>query len=1067
VRYLTHLRFREKIRLSFGVLIALISINAIVAALAAYSIVDQIAQKDSVNQIVREIDQIRLTVGRYVNTLSRDAAQQVFQQVASTRQHIETTNHDLNSQHLNGMLPLLDDFKIHFQKYVVGADQTAALKSRAVDLGQRMVEQLNEARANQQTHFDHIAFDAVMGQILLLQWQEKKIQSPVPNPFVAQLASIRKGLARLRESGQSTGSDLDAQRMVFRILRDASDYVAGFESFEHYQRSGADTEKMLNLLSNSIEDRCNRVSVEVQHLIQTRIYTAVGLMMLIFAVSLVSAFVLNRYLTREILRPLLGLVNITHEISEGNLDAKAAVLVDDEIGELSISFNRMTESLKATQSELLEKHRSLEEAHDDLELRVKERTQQLAARELILRQILDTAPVSIFLVDMTGRITLANHCMVEMFGFPMNELIGMEYVALVDASELEIRRQRMQALMNCEIPAINLDRKFLRANGDLFWAHLTGRLLRGVAGEKLGLVGVIADITERKHAAEKLQLAANVFTHAREGIVITDANGTIIDANDTFTHITGYAREEVLGQNPRILKSGRQSAEFYGAMWTSLIERGSWSGEIWNRRKNGEVYPEMQAISSVRDEAGQTVNYVALFSDISEMKAHQKQLEQIAHYDALTGLPNRLLLADRLHQAMVQSQRRDNSLAVVFLDLDGFKAINDTHGHNIGDEVLVTVAQRMKAVLRDGDTLARIGGDEFVVLLTDLTHSHDCEPLLNRLLHAAGTPMSVVVKDHSVTLQVSTSAGVTLYPQDNADADLLMRHADQAMYAAKHAGKNRFHLFDLARDEAAKAQRESLAHIRRALDQQEFELFYQPKVNLHSGQVIGAEALIRWQHPERGLLAPVAFLPAIEDHPISIEVGEWVIATALGQVSAWRAHGLDTVVSVNISVRQLQEADFTTRLAQLLAAHPDVHPRCLQLEVLETSALEDKAQVGAAMNACHAIGVSFALDDFGTGYSSLSYLKHLPAQTLKIDQSFVRDMLVDPNDLAIVSGVIGLAKAFGREVIAEGVETPAHGALLLSIGCELAQGYGIARPMPPNELPGWVVNWQSSANWTA
>jgi diguanylate cyclase (GGDEF)-like protein len=421
------------------------------------------------------------------------------------------------------------------------------------------------------------------------------------------------------------------------------------------------------------------------------------------------------------------------------------------------------------------------------------------------------------------------------------------------------------------------------------------------------------------------------------------------------------------------------------------------------------------------------------------------------------------LLADRMQQALTQSQRRELAVAVVYLDLDGFKLVNDTHGHGLGDELLVALAQRMKGALRDGDTLARIGGDEFVAVLVDLAHLKDAQPVLDRLLSAASAP--VVLGD--TILQVSASIGVTIYPQDGAEVDLLLRHADQAMYVAKQAGKNRYHLFDVALDTAVKTQRESLEHIQHALDQQEFVLYYQPKVNMKTGTVMGAEALIRWQHPQHGLLAPAAFLPIIVNHSLSVALGEWVLVSALSQMTLWQAQGLHVAVSVNVGARQLQQGDFAERLSQLLANYPAVAPQMLELEILETSALEDLAQVFQSIRRCQALGVRFALDDFGTGYSSLTHLRHLPAEVIKIDQSFVRDMLEDGDDLAIVKGVIGLAAAFHREVIAEGVESTAHGVQLLALGCQMGQGFGIARPMPATEFPQWASSWHPDRAWTA
>jgi len=569
------------------------------------------------------------------------------------------------------------------------------------------------------------------------------------------------------------------------------------------------------------------------------------------------------------------------------------------------------------------------------------------------------------------------------------------------------------------------------------------------------------NIVELEQAEDKLRLAASVFTHAREGIIITDTSGAIIDVNETFSKITGYSRAEALGQNPRMLKSGRQDPEVYAAMWKSLAEKGHWYGEIWNRRKDGEVYAEMLTISVVKNTDGESQHYVALFTDISPMKEHQQQLEHIAHYDALTNLPNRVLLADRLSQAISQSQRRDQPLALAYLDLDGFKTINDFYGHNVGDELLIAIAQRMKAVLRDGDTLARIGGDEFVAVLIDLYLPQDYELVLSRLLQAVAAPVNL----NEMVLQVSASIGVTLYPQDGADADQLMRHADQAMYQAKQAGKNRYHLFDVAQDAVIQSRHENLEEIRHALDQRQFVLYYQPQVNMYTGEVIGAEALIRWQHPERGLLAPAEFLPIIESHPISVELGEWVIDTALSQLAEWHLAGIDIPISVNVGARQLQHGNFVANLAKQLAAHSTVLPGNLKLEVLETSALEDMAYVSEVMRACGEMGVRFALDDFGTGYSSLIYLKRLPVDMLKIDQTFVRNMLEDPEDMAIIDGVLGLASAFHHRVIAEGVETIGHGELLLSLGCQLAQGYAIARPMPAAEFPDWQVNWRTDPYW--
>lgn len=607
----------------------------------------------------------------------------------------------------------------------------------------------------------------------------------------------------------------------------------------------------------------------------------------------------------------------------------------------------------------------------------------------------------------------------------------------------------------------NTDFRVIWPNGQIRNIKGVAKIFRDETGKPLRMLGINADITDQKSAEEKLKLAASVFTHAREGIMITDAEGTIIDVNETYTQTTGFSREETIGQKPSILKSGRHVPEFYAEFWQALIEKRFWTGEIWNRRKNGEVYPEMKTVSAVLDEQGQTTHYVDLFTDITPMKEHQRQLEHIAHFDLLTGLPNRSLLADRLSQAMLHCDRVDNSVAIAFVDLDGFKAVNDEYGHDVGDELLIAISQRMKEALREDDTLARFGGDEFIAVMTDLADTKECFPVLDRLLHAASEP--IIVSEQS--LHVTASIGVTLYPEDAADAEQLMRHADQAMYVAKNIGKNRYHMFDTDEDDAVKIQRENTDDIRLALVRDEFVLHYQPKVNMATGEIIGAEALIRWQHPERGLLAPGQFLPMIENEDVSLELGEWVINSALLQLVQWKNDAIKVPISVNISAYQLQQFNFAERLSGLLAEHPSVEPSYLELEVLETSAISDISYISSIMQECIGLGVSFALDDFGTGYSSLTYLRRLPARLIKVDQTFVRDMLNDVDDCAIVEGVVSLAKSFKREVIAEGVETVEHGTVLLELGCQLGQGYGIARPMPADEIKDWVRIWKPDEAW--
>jgi diguanylate cyclase (GGDEF)-like protein/PAS domain S-box-containing protein len=570
------------------------------------------------------------------------------------------------------------------------------------------------------------------------------------------------------------------------------------------------------------------------------------------------------------------------------------------------------------------------------------------------------------------------------------------------------------------------------------------------------------EVAARTAAQERLQLAASVFASAREAIVITDLTGTIVEVNDAFSFITGYARQEAVGQHTRMLKSDRHSADFYQAMWAQLLSKGHWYGEIWNRRKNGELYAAMSHVNVVLSAQGKPKNYVALFSDITTMKEHERELEHIAHYDLLTGLPNRALLADRLRQAMLQAQRRKQQVAVVFLDLDGFKSVNDQHGHEAGDQLLVAIARRMKAVLREGDTLARLGGDEFVAVLVDLDDGAAPMPLLERLLEAAATEVQI----GQISLGVTASLGVTFYPQDqDMDADQLMRQADQAMYQAKLAGKNRYRLFDTTQDSGLRSRHALVEQVRHALGHGQMVLHYQPKVNMRTGEVLGAEALVRWMHPEQGLLLPNAFLPAVEDTPLSVDLGRWVIDTALAQMQAWRQMGLNLPVSVNVSARQLAQADFVAQIQSALSHCPLVLPSDLELEVLESSALKDIVHVSRVIEQCRALGVSFALDDFGTGYATLNYLKMLPVNTLKIDRSFVRDILSDPDDRSLTEAIVRLGEVFHRQLVAEGVETTEQAEMLIGLGCDVAQGFGISRPMLGGDMPYWVTHYAPTGAW--
>lgn len=572
------------------------------------------------------------------------------------------------------------------------------------------------------------------------------------------------------------------------------------------------------------------------------------------------------------------------------------------------------------------------------------------------------------------------------------------------------------------------------------------------SGKPLRSVGAVQDITEQKMAEDHLRIAAATFdTH--EAILITDSNANIVRVNQAFQDITGYTSEEVLGKNPRILSSGRHDKAFYAEMWQHLLTTGSWTGELWDKRKNGLIYPKWLTITAVKNEQGETTEYVAIFSDISARKKAEEDIHNLAFYDSLTGLPNRRLLLDRFRSALSLSARSRHYGAVLFLDMDRFKTLNDTLGHDYGDLLLVEVAHRIRSCVREVDTVARIGGDEFVVLLEEIDAiAEEASQKAAQIAEKVRAVLSTVYQLKNYEYHSSPSIGVCLYRGSEETVDALLKHADMAMYQAKDAGRNAVHFFDPAMQLAVETRAALEADLRRALSGKQLRLYYQVQVD-NDHRPLGAEALVRWMHPKRGMVSPAQFIPIAEESSLILDIGHWVLETACRQLDDWGNDPLtrNLTIAVNVSGQQFRLHDFVEKIEDALRRH-QVDPSRLKLELTESVILADVSDVAAKMSALKALGVQLSMDDFGTGYSSLSYLKQLPLDQLKIDQTFVRDIANDPADAIMVQTIIGMAQNFSLNVIAEGVENEAQLAFLKQHGCMAYQGFLFGKPMPADEF---------------
>jgi diguanylate cyclase (GGDEF)-like protein/PAS domain S-box-containing protein len=676
--------------------------------------------------------------------------------------------------------------------------------------------------------------------------------------------------------------------------------------------------------------------------------------------------------------------------------------------------------------------------------------QEIQDQQARINGLVDAAMDAIVSTDENQNIIIFNHGAERMFGYRAADIIGQHLDLLIPIRYRKTHSKHVDEYGKTGITTRTMNQPGqsygLRANGEEFPFEATISRV-SVAGRAI-YTAILRDTTRRKLTEAELRIAAVAF-ESKEGMLVTDANGTILRVNQAFTETSGYTAEETVGKTPSLLKSGRHNASFYRAMWESINRTGTWQGEIWDRRKNGEVYPKWLTITEVKGSDGIVTHYVGSHIDITERKVSEEKIKNLAFYDPLTRLPNRRLLLDRLQHALASSTRTARSGALLFIDLDNFKTLNDTLGHDIGDLLLQNVAQRLESCVREGDTVARLGGDEFVVMLEELSGNaseaaEQTEAVGVKILASLNQPYQLASHEYHST----PSIGATLFIDHQLGIEELLKQADIAMYQAKKAGRNALRFFDSQMQDAVNIRASLESELRKALENQQFQLYYQIQVDSLC-RAFGAEALIRWNHPVRGLISPAQFIPVAEETGLILPIGQWVMETACIQLKAWQQEELtrDLALAVNVSANQFRQTDFVAQVQALVLRHA-INPKMLKMELTESMLFENIENIIVTMNALKEIGVRFSLDDFGTGYSSLQYLKRLPLNQLKIDQSFVRDIAVDSSDKAIVSTIVAMAHSLGLDVIAEGVEAEDQRKILLDTGCAHYQGYLFGKPVP-------------------
>ncbi len=681
---------------------------------------------------------------------------------------------------------------------------------------------------------------------------------------------------------------------------------------------------------------------------------------------------------------------------------------------------------------------------------VAQRSEEEALRrsEAQFRNLVETTQDWFWETDPDGHFTYVSPRVQDLLGYTPQEILGKTPFDLMRPAEAKRVAAIIRRLVREREPLRLVENTLIARDGRALVHETSGIPFFDHDDRLQGYRGINRDISQRVEGQQRLRLAAQILEQTPEGVVVTDTRTRVLSVNQAFERTTGYSAAEILGMTPHLLASGRHDQAFYRRMWEEINSAGSWQGEIWNRRKNGDIYPEWLNITAIRDESGAVTHYAAIFSDISTQEHVRKRLHNLAYYDALTELPNRELFHDRLTNALITAARDRHSVALLFFDLDRFKNINDTLGHTVGDELLKAVAARLPEVMRGSDTAARLGGDEFTIILPTIHTPSEAGVVANKVLTAFQQHFHIAGHE----LFVTTSIGIALYPQDAADAELLLRNADTAMYRAKELGRNNYQFYD-SHMSSRFAERIGLENdLRKAAENGEFSLMYQPQFDIDSQRIVGLEALLRWNHPSHGLVSPAQFVPIAEESGLILPLGIWVLEQSCAQALRWLAQGRrDFRVAVNVSAVQLRFPGFVDTVAQVLQ-RTGCHPHHLELELTESSLMENVEMAMETLTQLSKLGVALAIDDFGTGYSSLGYLKRLTLDKLKIDKSFIDDVLIDRSDAEITATIVMMAHNLGLRVIAEGVESDGQLAFLRQLGCDEVQGYLFSKPLPVEAL---------------